>query len=476
MKKRVLTILPLFAFALALTSCPQGEEGSTGPSSEPVTPPAGVTDITTVDLPEAPEGQVTAAFVYSSESVEMTDYVSIWLTGYFTEKANEDGTWNGDWPVNYGAIEMQLMEGTSDVYYAHITIPADDDYAGSNGIGTYQLVAGYNRSAGLADSSSGLLWVDNYKSAECFEYEYGTNPIWTNNGDGTIYLTTEGNPGAVHTFNEIPPAPVQMTNFHIVVSWPEALPSWAAAYGVGTFNNWGNDDDFDISKWKFSALEDYAFAEEDRYYYALNIGTVIANAPISYQVVLLAPDASGKPGDAMYQYQFGNAVTTTDEEGNENTTYNNNITTTPVASQDNDGAYDPSHDFVRYPSQVWTDPSLNREVEFRFVNSEEGTTVPEDTVPGVCGGFTGWTYTPMTLVEDYWTVTLTIGAGPQTLEFGVTKGADWTGAIKDATGSNLKITVPGEHDLVTITAAYSTFGVGDTTSVFYPGTVTSSTK
>lgn len=474
MKKRVLTILPLFAFALALTSCPQGEEGSTstGPGSDSATPPAGVTDITTVDLPEAPEGKVTVAFVYSSESLELPEYVSIWLTGGFTESEKEDGTWNGDWPVNYGATEMQLMEGTSDVYYAHITVLDEDEYGGTNGVDSYQLVAGYNRNAGLGESSSGLLWVDNYKSEECQAYSYGTNPKWQNNGDGTIYLISDNNPGAIHTFSTLPPQPVEMENFHLVVSWPEALPSWAAAYGVGTFNNWGNDDDFDISNWKFEALDDYDFAEEGRHYYSLNIGTVIANAPIEYQVVLLAPDASGKPGDAMWQYQFGNAIT--DEEGN--TTYNNNISTTPVAGQGLDGAYDAAHDFVRYPSKVWTDPSLERDVEFRFVNSETDTTVPVDTVPGITGNFTTWAYTAMTLVEDYWTVTITIGGGEQNLEFGVTKGSDWTGAIKDAAGGNLKITVPGAHDLVTITAAYSTFGVGDEPSDFHPGTVTSSTK
>lgn len=447
MKKSLLMLTASFLLVGALAGC--DDTSTSGSTSTGGNVTGGLADVT---LPTE-EGKITAAFQLSSESVAIPEYVSIYLTGCYTEKANDDETWNTEWGYGYDATKMLLLDGTTDIYYAFIEWDAAS-YGGEQA-GQYSLVAGYNETAELGASQSGLQWVDSYKSAEVVAYAYPNNPVWTEKSANVVWLTTEGNDAAIHTFTSVPSAPVILHNYHITVGFVAEIPDYAAPYILGTMNNWGNDDDFNIADWKLSAYDPEGAIGfvADHYYYEINVGDVIANSPIQYQIVLMAPDATG---EGSWTYQFGNAVT--DDEGN--VTYNNNIDYTPYES-DGDDYYALPHEFVRDPNAVYPDPSLNKTVEFRFVNLVGGGTIPEGTTPHLCGNITDWKTVAFEWddANGYYTLDLSVAAGE--VEAGVIADSSWTGKIVAEGGGNLKFNITDATTLVTIEANYAFVGVGD---------------
>lgn len=436
MKKGLFAIVGAMAMVLALTGC-NGDEESGDSSGGGEVAAGGLADAT---LPTQ-DGYVTVAFELAEESLTPSSYVSPYLTGAYN-----------DWATGLDATEMTLLDGSETIYYAFIEWDEEtfesEDYTPYE----YSLVLGYNESAGLSETSAGLQWVDTYKSTEVIAYAYPSNPEWTVQEDGNVWLTTTDNPNALHTFETMPPEPTMLENYHVVFGFLGEVPSWSSAYIVGTMNNWGNswgvDDSYGTPQdWALSKYDDWAYAKDGYTYYEVNIGSVIANGEITYQVIFMDPTATAV--DWTYSFMSGNA------------------TLTPYLS-DGDNAYVLGGEFDVVPEEVMPDPDSLVDYTIYFVNTSNGGSLSEGVTPHVNASQTGWSAVAMTLEsEGYWS--LTFQASPNGFEFegGILGSESWTGACKmwaDETQTsltNLAVTVSADDDLIVVTADYSLLGGSD---------------
>ena len=399
MKNRLLLTAVSALMVLGLAAC--------GPTATTTTTTGGgnttdTSSTTPVDVPTE-DGKITLAFrLGAPTAAELPEYVGIFASGFWTEHADESGTWNTTWATGLDCPEFKLLEGSENVYYAMV----DDNLADYQGqqTGQYSLLLGYASTSSAP--SKGLVWNDAYKSNECLSYAYPANPEWTLDGK-IAWLTTTDNPDAVHNFATLPPEPILLKNYTMTFQFKVEetvyeVPSWADAYRI-------------------------------------TIDSVVAGSSMEYQVILGAAGIT-----ETGELDWGHPMT----DGNQSYTFyeidGDNYTTDPII-------------IAKDPSVVWPDPSKNVNVEFIFTNTEDGGEIGEGLVPGITGSFTGWSYTAMTLDGEDWKVTLSVPVS-EGLQFGVTSDSNWTFAIAAEGGANFSFDCTADTKTVTVTANFGDFG------------------
>lgn len=430
MKNRLLLTAVSALLVLGLAACgPQGgtsDSGNTntGGSQQPV------------ELPTE-DGKITLAFRLGNTE-EIPEYIGFFASGFWSEHADDDGSWNTTWATGLDCPEFQLLEGSTNVYYAMV----DDniaDYQGSQN-GQYSLLMGYASTSSAPNK--GLVWNDAYKSDECLSYAYPSNPEWTLD-DNIAWLTTEDNPDAIHNFSQLPPEPIILKNYTMTFQFKVGedvfeTPSWADAYMVGSINGWA--DSGDLAGKKLTKVED----EKLGVVYRITIPEVVAGSSMDYQVILCDAGITD-----VTEMNWGHPMT----DGNQKYTFyeidGDNYVTDPIV-------------IAKDPEIVWPDPSANIDVKFIFANTEDGGEIGNDAdgnpiVPGVTGSFTGWDYKPMTLEDTQWVITLSIPVG-EGLQFGITSDKAWTFAIAAEGGANFTFDCTEDTKTVTVTSDYANMG------------------
>lgn len=430
MKNRLLLTAVSALMVLGLAAC--------GPTTTTTTTTGGgnttdTTSATPVDVPTE-DGKITLAFrLGAPTAAELPEYVGIFASGFWTEHADESGTWNTTWATGLDCPEFKLLEGSENVYYAMV----DDNLADYKGAqtGQYSLLLGYASTSSAP--SKGLVWNDAYKSNECLSYAYPANPEWTLDGK-IAWLTTTDNPDAVHNFATLPPEPILLKNYTMTFQFKVEdtvyeVPSWADAYLVGSLNGWA--DTGDLAEKKLTKVVD----EKEGVVYRITIESVVAGSSMDYQVILGAAGIT-----ETGELDWGHPMT----DGNQSYTFyeidGDNYTTDPIV-------------IAKDPSVVWPDPSKNVNVDFIFTNTEDGGEIGEGLVPGITGSFTGWSYTAMTLDGEDWKVTLSVPIS-EGLQFGVTSDSAWTFAIAGEGGANFSFDCTADTKTVTVTANFGDFG------------------
>jgi len=386
---------------VAIAALTAGALASCGGNETPDEP-----DIPSTDVPTE-AGKVTFYFESASTSVKLESYASYWLTGGFINFA-----------TGSDALEM-IKLGDTNTYYV-ITDAPDTTLSQGN---EYQIVQGYNTSSNMAATKIGLQWTDAYKSDEELAYEAMKNPIFTYAGtEQTINLGT-------HTFSTAVKAPAApLTNYSVYVS-TEALPSYVHVFLPGNWNNWGNTEGLSIEMtaanaertlWKYNFESIYA----DTYEYAVALSNTTT---VDWSFKCLEAAA----GNMKYT----------------------------IYETDGSNFDDPSFATAVTFDAIPGDPNLPFAYKFIFKNSGTAALQP-DVIPAICGGFTGWIYTAMTLTDGVWVLDLPAAAGAT--EFGIVNMNDttgnWVGKIVSEDGSNLKVTLPTKEATITITGDYSKLG------------------
>ena len=210
--KKSLLLVASAALVLGLAACNNSESNVPGPSES--SQPGG-----DVELPTE-EGKVTFYFTMSENSVEIPDYVGIYLTGGFTEWA-EDAE---------NACTMTRLGETNTYYGTHAVAEDLADFG-------YQLTLGYKPESGAP--STGVNW--SYKSDECVAAsgESGMDNLTLEIVDGKANI-------GVHTFSSAPGEVKIASNFDVSITLAEALPEYVSLYMPGNLrNNWKCDPELD---------------------------------------------------------------------------------------------------------------------------------------------------------------------------------------------------------------------------------------
>lgn len=208
--KKSLLLVASAALVLGLAACNSSSE-----SNLPGPQPGG-----DVELPTE-EGKVTFYFTMGEGSVEIPEYVGIYLTGGFTGWA-EDAE---------NACTMTRL-GETNTYYGTYAVAEDLADFG------YQLTLGYKPESGAP--STGVNW--SYKSDECkaASGESGMDNDTLEIVDGKANIGT-------HTFSTAPGPVVTASNFDVSITLAEAVPEWVNLYMPGNLrNNWAKSPELDV--------------------------------------------------------------------------------------------------------------------------------------------------------------------------------------------------------------------------------------
>lgn len=368
--------------------------------------------------PEVPveEGKVTFYLELGADYgvTSLNEWESIFVTGGF----------NG-FATGYNAFEFQQL-GETTTYYAQVSLDAVDFTANQ---GTeYQLLLGYNQSAGLGEKDSGLQWIDTRKSYECNEGVGGGlgNPTFEyTEGAQTINLGT-------HNFKANLEKVEPIQNVTLSLELTEALPEYGQILIFGSFNGWqtpgeGKDNAKLINDAKMTP-------DADRKVFTYHLAEVL-------------------PGD--YECCFCC----------EYTTVTDSITWNKVGGDANipfsiTGANaGKTVDVIGEPQDFnLVDPDAKRLPLTIEVVNEGGALTAEKLL--VCGNFTNWTHVDMTKEdENKWTYTFADGVNAAP-EFGVMSKDDWSDKVS-AGGANITVeTLDTTKSAIkfTITCDFSKFG------------------
>ena len=309
------------------------------------------------------EGKTTVWFQFKAreDGVQaLESFVSPFITGGFcgwnTNMANED--------VTKRPVEMVLLEGSEDIYYAQIdnsrfevaateTVEAHLDLS-------YQLTLGWNASSNAPATQQGINW--SYKADYNALYPGATHPSMDAPADGKIFLyggteleeipaeemvpwdsdwdhrVVESAKLPYQTFEKQPAAVRQIENYEIAVEIADldskgvSKPSWVEGiYVTGAFKGWSSGFDAD------HLVEPGADG-----YYHINLGNVYNGVATDIKFVC---KVTGQPDDGFWTYGC---------------TADGNVTITPLAIYEGDVDKTLTHE--EEGALVWyewpADPSL----------------------------------------------------------------------------------------------------------------------
>lgn len=369
------------------------------------------------------EGKVTFYFQEGENSVELNSYESYFLTG----------GWIG-FATGTNALEMTRLEDTN-TYYVIADAPDTSLSQGNE----YQIVRGYNASSNMSSSKLGLQWNDKYKSDEELGYEALKNPTFTYvDGDKTINLGT-------HTFSTSVATPSKpLKNYTLKFTFTTSVPTYGQPMIFGSLNGWltPSSDKTDEENTKIINEAKLVTSDPERKVWTKTYAELYAD---SYEYKLLVEYTSA----------------TTEISWNACDGYEQNMPLEVLESDGDDFILDisASMDFdAKLP-----DPTKAAKIKFIFENSGEGV-LAENVAPGICGNFTNWKYTAMTLEDKVWTLELTVVVG--NFECGIINmnegGTSWVNAIKGE-GGNISFVTTLETKTVTFYGDYSKLGVEEST-------------
>lgn len=465
MINKKLLAIAMGALAMGLASC--GVKPGTTSEPESETP---ATSQETVEIPEE-EGKTAIYFEVGEGSVALPAWASYYATG----------CWNG-WATGAPTAENGIVEfqqlGDTNVYYGYITGYDDTQYTADRG---FQLAIGYNASAKLAPSASGMNWT--YKSVSCASWPGVEHPTYAEPTDGKIFLQAiykDGTLGKGHVFEAFPPEPILLKNYSLEFAVSDALKEKLAGdYSYCTLAIKGSFND-----WSVVPL-DYV---KDKDVYSIKLGDVIAGAPGEMCVGLVnqtgiledkysltkGKDAAGKESEGSKKE---------DTVGKDDGVYHlGNLTYNPIKLDgDNHAAFWGTLDIPTKQNGskdadkvAYEFPGLPKKVEsaFDIVLKNSGTgALPEGTVPHFAGDFNGWPnkdHDEFTLGEDGTYTYKVTPTAEKPVYYDVAYGmkvtaGDWTKPQVESETGNIAIKLTSAMSMpVTVSFDFAKLGVEKT--------------
>ncbi|MDY6002946.1 MAG: hypothetical protein SPJ49_01285 [Bacilli bacterium] len=335
--KKSLLLVASAALVLGLAACNSStpvDTGSTNTNTEPG--PGGDVDVPTV------EGQVTFYFTMGEGSVEIPEYCGIFLTGKFT-----------DWAENASDVCVMQRLGDTNTYYGSFAVAEDlTDYE-------YQLTLGYSAESGAP--KVGVNW--DYKSDEC-KAASGESGM-----DNPTYEIVDGKANiGTHTFSAAPGPVVKVSDFDVSITLAEAVPTWVNLYMPGNLRN----------SWKCSPELDVMKPSEDRKTWTIHVDNEVTVGTYSIKIIAEYKDCT----------KFSWGTTILDDGKGEN--YTLMVLRSAAGSVINinaeEGVEAYPADFSNLP-----DPSKLATVNAQFVISLTDTALPEGVLGlAIKGSFDNW--------------------------------------------------------------------------------------
>ena len=343
--KKSLLLVASAALVLGLAACNNStpvDTGSTNTNTEPG--PGGDVDVPTV------EGQVTFYFTMGEGSVEIPEYCGIFLTGAFT-----------DWAENASDVCVMQRLGDTNTYYGSFAVAVTDF--------EYQLTLGYSADSGAP--SVGVNWQ--YKSDEC-KAASGESGM-----DNPTYEIVDGKANlGTHTFSAAPGPVVTVSNFDVSITLAEAVPTWVNLYMPGNLrNNWSCSPELDVMT-----------PSADRKTWTIHVANEVTLGTYEIKVIAEYADCT----------TFGWKTTILDngENGNYSLMVLRSAADSVININEEESVEAYPADFSNLP-----DPSKLATVNAQFVVSLTDTALPEGVLGlAIKGNFDGWAGHALTITTS----------------------------------------------------------------------------
>lgn len=442
----------LLSATMILASC--GGNGNSGQSSGAQSDPASGGGESSAVCPVV-EGKTAIYFKVAEDSVELPSWCSYFLTG----------VWNG-WATSAdGAIEMQKLEGTDDIFYGYIDGYDDSAYAADRG---YQLTMGYNASSGLGADSLGINW--SYKALSNASWPGVEHPTFNAPENGEIHLLANYKTGEVEdTFkwSAALPEPIVLHNYTVkfTVSADVAVGLTGDVKGLaykGTTNGWG-----------------YTELTESEGVYSFTVPEIIANS--TYEMCV-APVTAAKVLDDKYNLTGTGTKNDDSVDAEDGKFHLGNLTFTPLALDGDDAVLDWGE--LQIPEiangtvdEVYAFPTatpLGHDITIRLSDKEDGTGFSGEHL-AVAGSWNGWSYKEENYMnaEADGSYTYVIPADQcfigTKLEWGIISNSSWAGKLVQDNGDgeleNMAVTPEANKIVYDVVADLSKIGVEDAAAI-----------